>query len=213
MKNVDMDFEDVVKQRRSVRSYDTERQVSDEQLKKLFELVKLSPSSYNLQPWEFIVVKDVENKRRLKDCAQGQKHVEECSAAVIVIADTNPMSHADDIFEDRLKRGYYTAEQKERNLNKVRELAKKSFEERRVWAVRSTSLACMTLMLAAKDMGLSTCPMEGFDAGCVKKEFKIPDGYEIVMLITLGYEKNRPLPRLKRYGFDDFVHFEKYEKK
>ena len=136
--------------------------------------------------------------------------MEECSVVIIVLADTNPMAHAEDIFEDRLKRGYYTPEQKERALNKVKELSKKDEKERRIWAVRSTSLACMTLMLAAKDMGLSTCPMEGFDASCVKKEFKIPDNYEIVMLITLGYEKNRPLPRLKRYGFDDIAHFEKY---
>ena len=71
----------------------------------------------------------------------------------------------------------------------------------------------MTLMLAAKNMGLSTCPIEGFDSHCVKKEFKVPDNYEVVMLITLGYEKNRPPPRLKRYGFDDIVHFEKYVEK
>ncbi len=204
-----MDFKKIVEERRSVRNYDSSREVIDEQLRQLFDLVKLSPSSYNLQPWEFIVVRDKESKKRLRKCALDQAHVEEASASIIVLGSTDPMDHAEDIFSDRVRKGYYSEEKKKETIAKVEKLASDR-ERSRIWAIRSTSLAAMTLMLAAESIGLKTCPMEGFDAEAVKHEFRIPEKYEVVMLITLGYESAPQKPRLKRYGFDEIVHFEKF---
>ena len=53
-----MEFSDIIQQRRSIKSYDTEKSISDLELKELFEEVILSPSSFNLQHWTFIAVKD-----------------------------------------------------------------------------------------------------------------------------------------------------------
>ena len=205
-----MEFSEVVRNRKSVRDYDATKDVTDAQLEELFELVKFSPSSYNLQPWEFVVVRDPENKKRLRECANGQKHVEDASATIIVLGSMKPSRHAEDVAEDRMKKGTMDAAKKKRFDAAVKSLSENK-EKSRLWATRSTSLAAMTLMLAAKNMGLATCPMEGFNAECIKKEFGIPDYYEIVMLITLGYE-SKPKPRLMRYGYYDIVHIERYGK-
>ena len=206
-----MDFSDVAKSRRSVRSYDGSREITDQNLRDLFDAVRYSPSSYNLQPWEFVVVRSSAGKERLKACAYGQKHVAEASAVVIVLGNTRPSVRAQEVMEDRVKKGLMDSEKEKNFRASVRNLSENP-EMGKIWAVKSTSLAAMSLMLAAADMGLASCPMEGFDSDCVRKEFEIPEEYEVVMLITLGYgreEKERPF----RFGYEDMVHLEKHGKK
>ncbi len=207
-----MEFGEVVRSRRSVRDYDSSREVSDEQLEELFELVKLSPSSYNLQPWEFIVVRDSGNKKQLQLCANNQKHVGDASAVVIILGNKNPLARAERVFSDREKKGHWDEARMIAATAKLAELGKDDVRSR-IWTVKSTSLAAMTLMLAAKDMGLDTCPIESMDANRIRKEFSIPDNYEVILLITLGYKLKEPMPALMRYGYEEIVHFEKFGKK
>ncbi len=206
-----MDFADVVRNRRSVRDYDPLKKVTDAQLKELFELVKYSPSSYNLQSWEFVVVRDPENRKRLKKLANDQQHVEDASAVIIVLGSTNPAKHADDIAADRMRIGLMDAAKKKRFDAVIKNLSA-DINSCRLWTMRSTSLAAMTLMLAAKSMGLATCPIESFDAARVKKEFAVPEDYEVVLLITMGYETKKQPPRPKRYDYSEMAHLEKYGK-
>ena len=75
-----MDIKKIIQERRSVRSYDPEKEISDAQLRELFDLVKMSPSGYNLQPWEFVVVRSEAGKKKLNGCTNGQQHIEDASA-------------------------------------------------------------------------------------------------------------------------------------
>ncbi|MBI2143678.1 nitroreductase family protein [Candidatus Woesearchaeota archaeon] len=204
-----MDFEKVVKERRSVRDYDGNRAISDAELQRLFELVKLSPSSYNLQPWEFIVVRDEENKKRLLGCTNGQKHIEQASATVIALGSMNPSGKAEAIAADRTGKGAMDAAKKEAFFARVKSLTLNEADAR-LWAVGSTSLAAMTLMLAAENMGISSCPVGNFDERKVKKEFGIPQDYAVVLLITLGYESKPAPERPVRFGYEKIVHLEKF---
>ena len=61
-----MEFSEIVQQRFSVKSYDPEKTISDAELRELFDEVVLSPSSYNLQHWTFIAVKEPVIKKKLK---------------------------------------------------------------------------------------------------------------------------------------------------
>jgi len=204
-----METKEVIKTRRSVHYFDTARQITDEQLSELFDLVKLAPSGYNMQPWEFVVVRDPENKKRLRRCAMNQKHVEEASAMVIVCGNMNPGKYAEKIFDDWVRQGYFGERSKEQALKQVRGIWEKP-EYRKIWTTRSTCLSAMLLMIAAKDMGIATCPMEGFDPEATAKEFGIPDDVMPIMLIAMGYESKPALPRVYRRPYEEIVHHEKF---
>ncbi|MBI4173608.1 MAG: nitroreductase family protein [Candidatus Aenigmarchaeota archaeon] len=203
-----METQAAIRTRRSIRDFDPGRKVSDRQLHELFELVGLSPSSYNLQAWEFLVIRAAAGKKKLRACAEDQRHVEEASAAIIVLADTYPIDYARTTMADRVKLGYYDQQKAQATLAKITAWKGKGAEYRKLKAVRSVSLACMALMLAARDMGLDSCPIEGFDSGQVRKGFGIPGRYEIAMLICLGYRKQEPRQRLPRKEVKDIVHLE-----
>lgn len=209
-----MEYEEVVETRRTVREYADEG-VDEETLRAIFEDARWAPSGYNLQPWEFLVCRDEETKARLREVANDQPQVTDASAAVVVFGNADPAAHAERVFTDMLEKGYLPdAEARDAMVERVEGLRDRTEEENRLWATRSTALAAMALMHAAWDRGVASCPMEGFDADALVAEFDVPDEYEPVMLVTLGYPAddaeatNRP--RKFRRPVDEIVHVDEF---
>ena len=81
--------------------------------------------------------------------------------------------------------------------------------EKHEFAIRNSTLAAMTLMLAAWDMGYGTCPMIGFDKKAVSELVGINDGWILSFIIALGTPDGQPaFPRQQRFPFEDVVCFE-----
>lgn len=76
-----MDFQQTARERRSIKAYDSEASIPDAELKAIFEDTILSPSSFNLQHWRFVAVRDPEVKQKLQEAAMGQPQVGACSVA------------------------------------------------------------------------------------------------------------------------------------
>lgn len=57
------------------------------------------------------------------------------------------------------------------------------------WSIKQTTYAAATLLYAAQEFGLGTCPMEGFDEARVRKVLEIPDRYTVPVVTTIGYPK------------------------
>jgi len=83
-----MDFNEVIKNRRSVREFDGEP-VTDEDLEKILELVNQAPSAGNLQAYEVLVVRNKEKKEALVEAAYGQDLLSEAEAVLVFVADRN----------------------------------------------------------------------------------------------------------------------------
>ncbi|MCL4325894.1 MAG: nitroreductase family protein [Candidatus Thermoplasmatota archaeon] len=78
-----MNLLELVKNRKSIRNY-KETDISDEMLNLIFQVVRMAPSSSNLQPWKFIAVRDIERKKKIANACQNQKFL--IQAPVIVVA-------------------------------------------------------------------------------------------------------------------------------
>ncbi len=210
-----VEFESVADTRRTVHEYSDES-IDRSTLDAIFEATTLSPSGYNLQPWEFLALRDEETKTALKEVAHGQEHVVAADTAVVVLGNTDPMAHAEPVFDDWLAKGYIPNEDvRSALLDNVEAMADLPATERRVWTTRSTALAAMTLMYAAWDRGVASCPMEGFDADALVDAFDVPDGYEPVMIVTLGYPADGAADveneRKGRRPVDEVVHYESFD--
>jgi len=207
-----MEFDELLRTRRSVHQYNDEV-IEADTLESIFEATTLAPSGYNLQPWEFLVLREDDEKATLREIAYDQAHVTEADTAVVVLGHTDPMAHAEAVFDDWLAKEYLPNEEvRDSLLENVAEMSELPESERRVWTTRSTSLAAMTLMYAAWSHGVASCPMEGFDSEALSETFEIPDEYEPVMLVTLGYpaegasdvenerKGRRPVEEIVHYG-------------
>ncbi len=210
-----MEVIEAIKSRRSINFFEPGMEIPDEKLKELLEIANLSPSSFNVQPWKVIVVKDPGRKKVLRECAFGQPKTEEASVVLIMVADPDFLENNFERVLDRwIELGYITEDKRDSN----RQLAEKLYGapdsmERKYTAVKNTSLFAMTLMIAAKGMGLETHPMDGFDEACIKKEFGIPKDKIIPMLVAVGHLKRGVtlLPRAFRRDIKEFVKHERYQ--
>jgi len=209
-----MEFDDVIRTRRSVHQY-ADADIDDETLYDLFEDVRHAPSSFNLQPWEFLVVRG-DDLDRLQSVAYGQEHVTDAAAAVVVLGTLDPSDHAERVTADLLEKGYLPDEAAaEARLDTVDGLADADGETKRVWTTQSSTLAAMTLMHAAWGRGIASCPMGGFDADALREEFDVPDDYEAVMIVTLGYPEDGAAdlerPRKFRRPTEEFLHLDEFD--
>lgn len=72
-------------------------------------------------------------------------------------------------------------------------------------AMRRCGLAGMTLMLAAKEMGYDSCPMDGFDFDAVGKLIRLPDGHVVSFMLAIGKPLREPWPRGGQLDMDEVV--------
>ena len=207
------EFIKVVESRRSVRIYDNS-QVKEEDMLKCLELSLLSANSSNLQPWEFYWVKDIDKKNKLIDYCLGQPAASTAQELVVCVArpdnwklNTQIML---DMFKDKeLPQAVSTYYKKIVPLaynqgflglfgfiKKIstffiglkRSIPREptSFNDMKIWAHKSTALACQTLMLSLRAFGYDSCPMEGIDSFRIKKLLKLPKKAQICMVISAG---------------------------
>lgn len=180
-------FSEVIRERRSVRSYDPSYKISREEMAEILSEATLAPSSSNLQSWRFLVIDDDKMKEKLLPIAWNQQQVVEASAIIAVIGDLEGYKLAEKIYTRAYEAGYMPEDTKnsfvERLTNNYGSLPREAAAK---VAYIDGGLVSMQLMLAAKARGYDTVPMGGYDAAKFAEAFGISDRYVSVMLIAIG---------------------------
>lgn len=174
-----MDAIEVMKARSTVRKYDPDANIPEAELSELLEIATQAPSAWNLQHWRFLVITSKEMKEKLLPIAYNQEQVVEAAATVAVLGDLQANETARIVYKDARKDIYDLM---------IRQVDGAYQNERfaRDEAFLNAGFAAMQLMLAAKAKGYDTCPIGGFDREKFVEEFRVPDRYAPVMLITIG---------------------------
>jgi nitroreductase len=188
-----MDFIDVINNRRAVNFFDPDKDVPDETLRAMIETAAKAPSSFNLQPWSLIVLRGHEEKTRLQSLAWNQPKVSESPVMLIVLADQEGWKEGHPFveknFQEMITANTMNEDQRQWFADARTSLYGESEDKQLAFACKNTGFFAMALMLAAKNLGLDTHPMDGFDHNAVRKEFNIPDNYWIPLLLAVGYFK------------------------
>jgi len=202
-----MDTLETIKHRISANKFDPARKLSAEEIKELVALATEAPSSYNIQHWRFVALTEQADKERLKAVAYGQQKVVDAAVTFIVLGDLRGHEKLPGILQSFVNEGQMSQELADGWVAQVNGRYSHP-QEARDEAIRSASLAAMTLMLAAESKGLVSGPMIGFDAASVKREFNISDRYVPVMLLTVGYPAPGNWPRKPRLAVDEVLAFD-----
>ena len=184
---------EAIAKRRAIRKFDPNRPIDEDLLKQILGLATLAPSSFNTQPFRFLVVRSQKNRDRLRACAYGQPKVGEAPVVIVVLGYQYPhRTHMAAIIDQSVRIGSMTKEigagvlgMTNRFLERVR--------NRDEWATRSTMPAAATLMIAAESLGIDSAPMEGFVGDKIRREFGVPDDHTVCALIALGFALDTPV--------------------
>jgi len=200
-----MNVIEAIESRRAIKHYDPEHEMPEDVLKELVRLAKLAPSSFNIQNYRFLVIRDRELRKEIRSAAWDQAQVTEASVLFLICADieahqadpTLYWSHApkevQDILGPMIKPFY------EGNDRLIRDEA-----------MRSAALAGMTLMLAAKELGYDSCPMIGFDQEKVAELVNLPEHMVIGFMLPVGKMAKPAWDRGPRLNDDLVVAYDRF---
>lgn len=200
-----MNVSQAIQERRSVKAYDPQHKMTEAEIKQLLSLAMLSPTAFNIQNWRFVVVTDAALRKEIRKVSWDQAQVEEASILIVLTAD--------------LKAWEKTPERYWQNAPKpVQDFLVPAIGQyyagkelvQRDEAMRSCGMAAMTIMLAAKEMGYDTCPMDGFDFDAVAKLLNLPDDHTPVMFVVVGKAQKPAQPRGGQLNMDEVVIYNKF---
>ena len=200
-----MNVTETIDARRSVKHYDPEHVMPEEDLKELIRLTKLAPSSFNMQNYRLVVVQDKELRKELRAVGWDQAQITDASVLFIMCADLS--AHEAD---PTLYWGHAPQEVQDILGPALKPFYDGKPELTRDEGIRSSALAGMTLMLAAKGMGYDSCPMVGFDFDAVAKLINLPDDHALSFMIAVGKETKPAWPRGDRLPDETVVIQDKF---
>ena len=194
-----MKVSEAIRRRRSVKQYDANHKLTDEELRQLLSAAALAPTSFNIQNRQFVAVVDQQLKNRLHAAAWKQEQVRDASVVVVIAGDLKAHQHPDRFFRDApaLVR------------KQLEPLVTKFYEDNEVLlrdeACRSVGLAAMNIMLAAQELGYESCPLIGFDPAQVSAVVGLDDDHPPLMLVVVGKGTKAAWSRLGLFNLEELV--------
>lgn len=176
-------------ERKSIRKYDSTIKISDQELETIITEANRAPSSMNMQPWRYVIIRSDEGKKALENALYGNLTQNQTSAAMIVIFnDLQKFTYAEKIYNSAVEKGLMPPETREKQLHNIRNMIPKlDYEKLNQSGLIDCGLAAMNLMLVAREHGYDTCPIGGFNH---EKIFDVcnldPNRYTPVMIVSIG---------------------------
>jgi len=179
--------------------------LSDAEISELIALAIQAPSAFNLQNWKFIAVTSGAAKARLLPLACSQPKITDAAVTFVICGTLDPHVTLPAALKPTVDAGIISEEMYVSWLDAVTNMYPNNPVMARDEAVRSASMAAMTLMLAAQGRGLVSCPMIGFDATGVAAMLELPATEIPVMMVTVGYAAPGNWPKKPRRAVDSVL--------
>lgn len=176
-----MNVEQAIRERRAAKLYDPQHRMTEDEVSKLMSLAMLSPTAFNIQNWRFVLVRDAALRQEIRQVSWDQAQVTDASLLIVLTADLNA-------WEKQPERYWRNAPKPVQDylIPAIRQYYNGREQVQRDEAMRSCGMAAMTIMLAAREMGYDTCPMDGFDFDAVAKLLNLPADHTPAMFVVVG---------------------------
>ena len=201
---------EALKFRHACKKFDPDRKIDPQDLETILEAACLSPTSFGMEAWKFLVLESLGVRKKLRPACWDQPQVTDASHVIVILARPNLVTPDNThVLESFLRR-------------ELPEDATKAYVERYKWYMETEVFPIMNLyawcskqcyiglaniMTAAASLGVDTCPMEGFEKGKVEAVLDIyTDEYEVAVLVALGFRAGDQTPR-RRYSKDALVEY------
>jgi nitroreductase len=185
-----MNVLEAISSRRAVKWYEADHTMPEETFRTLMQHAVLSPTAFNIQNWRFVRVTDPEQRRAIRAAAWDQAQVTDASELLVLCFDTRA-------WQRQPERYWRNAPQEVQDflLPALAEYYNGKPQVERDEGMRSCGLAGMAIMLAARELGYDSCPMDGFDYEAVGQIIALPDDHAIAFMIAIGRGTKEPWPK------------------
>ncbi len=204
---------DNLKWRAAIKQFDPNKKLTPQQLDDLLTAVQLSPSSYGLQPYRILVVEDAAVRAKLREASYGQSQFTDASQVIVFAAET--------VIDAQLVKSYIDETAEVRHIDRANltgfeqmmlgTVNSKSADELITWAQKQVYIAAGVLNVAAAEMHIDTCTMEGFDPAAFDEILGLKEkGLTATLVMTLGFRATddvySKMPKVRKPADKLFLH-------
>ena len=190
--------------RHACKVFDTNKKIPKEDLEFILEAGRLSPSSFGMEHWRFLIIQNEALKAQIRPLCWDQQQITTCSDLVIVLAKSEEVANT----------AYYTQMLSRRDLSQERidaylELYVNfigQLHSVKGWASKQCYIAATNMMSYAALIGIDSCAIEGFEKKPLEKLLEIPKSEDIAMLIPFGY-RIKPQSSKMRLPLESIVEY------
>jgi len=156
---------DALNWRYATKKFDTTKKLNQDDMDILLEALRLSPSSFGLQPWKFIQVKNPETRMQLQENSRGQPQVTEASDLLVIAVKTNVQeSDVDEYLQSIVDTQGVSIDNLDGLKNMlIGTIGARTPEQLKGWNQKQAYIAMGVLLTVCASMKIDACPMEGFD--------------------------------------------------
>lgn len=200
-----MDTLNAIQTRRSVKQFDPNHVLTDQEIEQLISLAMLAPTAFNIQHWRFVIVREPQLRQQIRQVAWDQAQVTDASLLIVLCADLQA-------WQKQPERYWRDAPQAAQDflLPAIHHYYDGKPQVQRDEAMRSCGMAAQTLMLAAKALGYDSCPMDGFDFEQVAGLINLPSDHVISMFIAIGKPLQAAQPRGGQLAIDEVIIWDRF---
>ncbi|MGB7803960.1 oxygen-insensitive NAD(P)H nitroreductase [Buttiauxella sp.] len=205
--------------RYSTKAFDPNQKISEENIEKVKDLLRLSPSSTNSQPWHFILASTPEAKARIAKATAGfyvfnERKVLDASHVVVFCAKTSmDDQHLNTLLAQENADGRFASQQAMEGQHKGRSyfvnMHRFDLKDAQHWMEKQVYLNVGNFLLGVSTLNIDAVPIEGFDARILDEEFGLREkGFTSLVIVPIGYRSaedfNAALPK-SRLEFSEIL--------
>lgn len=201
------EFRDAMAFRHACKRFDSAKTIPETQFDALLETVRLSPSSFGMEPWRVLVVRTPELREALKPLCWNQNQITEASELLIFTTENAAVRGGTEYVRNMFARRGLDAAATAAYMQRYADyLAPLEADARLLenWTAKQCYIAAANLMTHAAAMGIDSCPIEGFEKAKVETCLQLPEGRHVALIVALGYRVD-PQPARSRLEQDAIV--------
>ena len=184
---------DALNFRYATKQFDPSKKLDEKTLNTILEAGRLSPSSYGLQPWKFVVVTDEEVRKKLKNSGFNQPQIIDASHIIVIAARDNVDESYIDEYMSLIAETKGTKSEELEGFKRmiIGSISGQTWGATFAWNTKQTYIPLGAMIETSALLGVDSCPMEGFNP----VEFDeilglLESGYRSVVLLAVGYRLN-----------------------
>ena len=187
--------------RRAVKHFEKEHQLTKEEEIRLLEATIQSPTSFNIQHWRFVILRDLQVRAKIRtEFGNDQAQITDASLLVLFTADVKAWNKNPERYWKNAPRDVAKL-----LVNWMGPFHEGNETLQRDEAQRSIGMAMQTLMLAAQDLGYQSCPMVGFDSEKVAELVNLPEDFAMGPMVAIGKGTKEPWAKPGQLSLDELV--------
>lgn len=180
-------IQQAIASRVSIHAFAPGHALADADIEQLVQQATQAPTAFNFQNWRFVAVRSPAAKQRLRAVAYGQQKVEDAAVVFIICGSLQAHRRLAEVLQPSVDDGIIALDVADALVNAAHAVHEGNAAVQRDEAIRSASLAAMTLMLAAQGRGWVSCAMSGFDPQGVSQAFALGAEEVPVVLVAVGH--------------------------